>query len=153
MGSDDVTVELDGPEQRRMRERLERALACTEPTFDHFFLQELFGLEISYGDRSCLIEIPDSHYLLNILGTSMNGGFLAMVVDISMGHLCRRFLSPAITLDLHLTYMRPVTGPAVCEARFLSEGRRVVSMRSTVRDGSGEDCLTATGMWYRRSGG
>ena len=151
MVADNVNVERDGAEQRRMRDRLERALTCTDPTFDHFFLQQLLGLDISYGERSCVIRAPDSPYLLNSLGTSMNGGLLAMVIDISMGHLCRRFLSPAVTLDLHVAYLRPVTGPAVCEAWFLNEGRRVVTMRASVQDGAGETCVTATGTCYRRS--
>lgn len=132
-----------------IRARLEAALQETEPTFGAFFLLRFFGLEVSYGDETCTVAIPTSLEMMNPQGTSLHGGVLTMAVDISMGHLCNRFLSPCVTVNMDLSFLRPITGPARCEAVFLKKGRRLVTVESRVRDQDDRLAAVATGTWYR----
>lgn len=133
----------------RIRERLEEALQETEPDFGAFFLLRFLGLEVSYGDESCTVHVPTTPELFNPQGTSYHGGALAIAIDISMGHLCNRFLSRSVTLDMDLKFLRPITTPVRCTATFLKKGRGVVTVESRVVDEDERLCAFATGTWYR----
>lgn len=133
----------------RIRERLEEALQETEPDFGSFFLLRFFGLEVSYGDESCTVSVPTSSEMLNPQGTSYHGGALTIAIDISMGHLCKRFLSRCVTLDMNVKFLRPITEPVRCTATFLKKGRSIVTVESRVLDHDDRLCAFATGTWYR----
>ena len=128
--------------------RLEDALQLDPPTFGAFFLQRFFGLEISYGHGTCTVTIPTADYMGNPQGT-LHGGIIALAADISMGHLCHRELSTAVTLDMGLRFLRPINGPATCTARFLKPGRTVVNIQSEVTDEEGRLCAVASATWFR----
>ncbi len=133
----------------RIRERLEEALQETEPRFGSFFLLRFMGLEVEYGDEVCTVSVPTSAEWFNPQGTSLHGGALTIAIDISMGHLCERFLSPCVTLDMDIKYLRPITGPVRCEATFLKKARTVVTVQSRVLDEDDRLCAFATGTWFR----
>lgn len=136
-------------DESTIRARLEDALAQTEPDFGAFFLLRFFGFEISYGEDTCTVTVPTSSYMLNPQG-SLHGGVIALAVDVSMGHLCHHALSTSVTLDVDLSFLRPITGPARVEARLLKGGRQVVNIESRVyREDDGELAAVATGTWFR----
>jgi len=132
-----------------IRARLDEALRETQPDFGAFFLLRLFGLDVSYGEETCTVRIPTSAEMFNPQGTSLHGGVLTMAVDISMGHLCKRFLSTCVTVDMDLKYLRPINGPARCEASFLKKGRRLVTVQTRVFDQRDRLAAFATATWYR----
>ena len=139
-------------DEANIRSRLEEALNEVDPDFGAFFLLRFFGLEVDYGDETCTVRIPTSDEMLNPQGTSLHGGITTMAIDISMGHLCQRFLSPCVTIDMDLKFLRPITGPARCEASFLKKGRRLVTVQSRVLDDQERLAVIATGTWFRLPG-
>ncbi|MBF8193818.1 PaaI family thioesterase [Nonomuraea sp. K274] len=126
------------------------ALDRTEPGFGTFFLARFLDLTITYddGERCCAVELPYAPYLANPQG-SLHGGVIATAMDISMGHLCRRYLSVATTVDLQVRFFRPIIGDCRCEARFLRPGGRLVHMESRMYDTAGRQAAHATGAWHR----
>lgn len=131
-----------------LRERLEAGLAERDPAFGAFFLLRFFGLQVSYGEGTCTVHIPTAEYMGNPQG-SLHGGVIAMAADISMGHLCNAQASTAVTLDMDLKFLRPVRGPARCEARFLKRGRKVIQLESRVYTDDDKLAAIATGTWFR----
>jgi uncharacterized protein (TIGR00369 family) len=111
------------------RRRFERAISEGRPEFERFFLARFFDLAISYGDETCRVDLPVSDYLYNPQG-SLHGGAIAFALDVSMGHLCNRFLSTGITLEMKTQFLRPVNGDCHCEASFLKKGRRMAFVES-----------------------
>ena len=133
----------------RIHGRLEAALQETEPDFGSFFLLRFLGLEVTYGDESCTVSVPTTPEMFNPQGTSYHGGALAIAIDISMGHLCNRFLSRCVTVDMSVKFLRPVVGPVRCTATFLKKARSIVTVESRVLDDDDRLCAFATGTWYR----
>jgi uncharacterized protein (TIGR00369 family) len=54
-----------------------------------FFLARFLGLDISYGDEVCVIEIEVKEFMFNPQG-SLHGGVIAFALDVAMGHLIKR---------------------------------------------------------------
>jgi acyl-CoA thioesterase len=133
-----------------VRARVEQALATSRPTFGEFFLARLLDLQITYDDahqRTC-IELPFADFLRNPQG-SLHGGVIATVMDISMGHLCHRYLSTSVTIEMQMRFFRPVHGPSRCEGRLLRGGRRIVHLESRLYDEENRLAASATGSWHR----
>ena len=130
------------------RERFETAVREHEPAFEKFFLARFFGLDISYDEaaEACTVRLPYDATMKNPQG-SLHGGVIATAMDISMGHLCHRFLRTGVTLEMKTQFLRPVTGPSRCEGRFLKKGRRIVFTESTLYDGDDRACAVATATW------
>jgi uncharacterized protein (TIGR00369 family) len=62
-----------------------------------FFLARFLGLEISYGDEVCVVEIEVRDFMFNPQG-SLHGGVIAFALDVAMGHLIKRSIGrPGIT--------------------------------------------------------
>ena len=129
-----------------VRERFEHALEHHRPEFGAFFLARFLGLQVSYGDRTCRVDVPTAEYLYNPQG-SLHGGVIAIALDVSMGHLNHRFLRTGVTLEMKTQYLRPVTGPCWCEARFLKTGRRIVFSESKLYDADDRLCAVASATW------
>ncbi|HEX7004731.1 MAG TPA: PaaI family thioesterase [Trueperaceae bacterium] len=129
-----------------LRARFERAVHEARPEFGQFFLARFFDIEVSYGEESCRVDLPVSDYLYNPQG-SLHGGVLGFALDVSMGHLCNRFLSTAITLEMKTQYLRPVKGDCYCIATFLKKGRRLAFVESRLFDESGKPAAMATSTW------
>lgn len=136
------------PDSDIVLDRVEQALGLYPGDFDRFFLLRFLGLEVSYGPGSCTVTLPTSPYMSNPQGT-LHGGIIALAADVSMGHLCHRELSTSVTLDMNLRFLRPVTGPARCEARFLKPGRQVVHLVSEVYAPDDRLAAVATATWFR----
>ena len=78
-------------------------------------------------------------------GGIVHGGVLGLVLDQAIGDAVRTLLPdgvPYVTLDLYLTYLRPVRpGTAVrCEAWVTHFGRRTARTAGRVLDGSRTTC-------------
>jgi acyl-CoA thioesterase len=133
-----------------VRSRVEDALATSRPEFGQFFLARLLDLTVTYDDtheRTC-VALPFADFLRNPQG-SLHGGVIATVMDISMGHLCHRYLSTAMTIEMQMRFFRPVHGPCRCEGRVLRPGRRIVHLESHLYDEHDRLAASATGSWHR----
>jgi acyl-CoA thioesterase len=141
------TTTIDADE---LRVRVERALSTAEPVFGRFFLARFLDLDISYDDehQRTRVELPYADFLCNPQG-SLHGGVMATVMDISMGHLCHRYLSTAVTIDMQMRFFRPVRGTAYCEGSLLRPGRRIVHLESRLYDEQDRFAAFATGAWHR----
>ncbi len=129
-------------------EAFEEALRTHSPAFGTFFLARLFGLDISYADESCIVEVPVRDFMFNPQG-SLHGGVIAFALDVSMGHLIKHaFGRPGITLEMKTQYLRPATSGRVrCEGRFLRRGRTINYLESRMTDESGRVLAVATSTW------
>lgn len=131
--------------------RAEEAARTAEPAFGTFFLARFLDLDIGYDDeqQTCTVVLPYAPpYLCNPQG-SVHGGVITTAMDISMGHLCHRFLSTAVTIEMQQRFFRPLTGPGRCVGRLLSPGRRIVHLESRTYDDAGRLVASSTGSWYR----
>ena len=126
----------------------EEALRTQRPDFGTFFLAKLFGLEISYTDDSCIVELPVREFMFNPQG-SLHGGVIAFALDVSMGHLIKRTIGrPGITLEMKTQYLRPAaSGRVRCEGRFLRRGRSVNYLESRMTGEDGKLLAVATSTW------
>ncbi len=139
-----------GPDADGVRRRVEDALATSEPVFGRFFLARLLDLGIDYDDaeQRTTVTLPYAGFLCNPQG-SVHGGVLTTVMDISMGHLCHRWLSTAVTIEMGTRFFRPITGACRAEGRLLRPGRRIVHLESRLLDEDGRLAAHATGTWQR----
>jgi len=136
-------------DEKAARSAFETALATHKPAFETFFLARLLGLEISYTDDSCVVELPVRDFLFNPQG-SLHGGVIAIALDISMGHLIHHATGgrAGITLEMKVQYLRPATeGRVRCEGRFLRRGRSVSYMESRMTGPDGKLLAAATATW------
>ncbi|HEX2727631.1 MAG TPA: PaaI family thioesterase, partial [Beijerinckiaceae bacterium] len=127
------------------RDAFDEALRTHRPDFGTFFLARLFGLEISYTDETCVVEVPVRDFMFNPQG-SLHGGVIAFALDVSMGHLIRHTLGrPGITLEMKTQYLRPaLSGRVRCEGRFLRRGRTINYLESRMTDAEGKLLAVAT---------
>jgi uncharacterized protein (TIGR00369 family) len=131
-----------------IRQRFEAAVDGHEPEFERFFLFRFLGLSATYGPGTCRIDVPAEPLLYNPHGT-LHGGIIALVIDVSMGHLLRNEGYPGVTVDLHTNFLRAVRGPAAATATISKAGRRIVHVASDVTDDQGRSCATATATYVR----
>lgn len=132
---------------------VERArAAAADPTqeFGNFFLSRFLDLDISYDDdaQTCAVVLPYAAHLCNPQG-SMHGGIMATAMDISMGHLCHRFLSTAMTLEMQFRYFRPLVGTGRAVGQILRAGRRIVHVESRLTDEQDRLVAFGVGSWHR----
>ncbi len=135
-------------DENAAREAFENALRTQKPEFGAFFLAKLFGLQISYTDETCIVEVPVHDFMFNPQG-SLHGGVIALALDISMGHLIKHTVGrPGITLEMKTQYLRPaLSGRVRCEGRFLRRGRTVNYLESRMTDEDGKLLAFATSTW------
>jgi uncharacterized protein (TIGR00369 family) len=133
-----------------VRQRVEDAIATSEPVFGKFFLARLLDLGVEYhdDDQTTTVTLPYADFLCNPQG-SVHGGVLGTVMDISMGHLCHRFLSTAVTIEMQFRFFRPVTGDCRAEGRLIRPGKRIVHLESRLYDDSDKLAASGTGSWLR----
>jgi uncharacterized protein (TIGR00369 family) len=134
------------------RQAFDFALRHHEPAFERFFLARFFGLAISYGEGTCIVEFDVKDYMYNPQG-SLHGGVIATALDISMGHLIKRTTGHGgATLELKTQYMRRVTaGRMRCEARYLKQGRSVSYLETRMWDGEGKLAAVTTATFQVRA--
>lgn len=126
------------------------AAASDTQEFGNFFLSRFLGLQISYDEtaRTCTVVLPYAPHLTNPQGT-VHGGIITTAMDISMGHLSRHFLSPAMTIEMQLRFFRPLNTTGTCTATFLRAGRRIVHVESRMTDPDGREVAHGVGSWHR----
>lgn len=136
-------------DEQAARAAFDKAIATHKPAFETFFLAKFFGLEISYTDDACIVEIPVGDFMFNPQG-SLHGGVIAFALDIAMGHLIKHQTGGAgLTLEMKTQYLRPApTGRARCEGRFLKKGRRISYMEARMTDEAGKLVAVATATWH-----
>jgi acyl-CoA thioesterase len=126
--------------------------AASDPTweFGSFFLSRFLQLDIAYDDteQTCTVVLPYGPHLCNPQG-SVHGGVITTALDISMGHLCKRFLSAAVTIEMQMRFFRPLTGTGTCTGRVIRGGRRIVHLESRLTDDQGRLTALGTGSWQR----
>lgn len=131
-------------------ERARTASATQVQEFGNFFLGRFLDLDVSYDDpaQTCSVVLPYAQFLCNPQG-SVHGGVIATAMDISMGHLCHRFLCTAVTIEMQLRYFRALTGTGYVTGRLLRPGRRIVHLESRLTDEQDRLVAFATGSWHR----
>jgi uncharacterized protein (TIGR00369 family) len=130
--------------------------AAADPAweFGSFFLSRFLQLGISYDDaeQTCTVVLPYAAHLCNPQG-SVHGGIVTTALDISMGHLCKRYLSAAVTIEMQMRFFRPLTSDATCTGRLVRAGRRIVHLESRMTDADGKLTALGTGSWHRLDAG
>jgi uncharacterized protein (TIGR00369 family) len=131
-------------------ERARDAAADPGHEFGNFFLSRFLDLDISYNDddESCVVVLPYAPHLRNPQG-SVHGGIIATAMDISMGHLCHRYLSTAVTLEMQFRYFRPLKGTGRCVATVLRAGGRIIHLESRLTDEDDRLVAFGVGSWHR----
>jgi uncharacterized protein (TIGR00369 family) len=131
-------------------ERARAAAADPASEFGNFFLARFLDLEITYDDeaQTSSVVLPYAPFLCNPQGT-VHGGIITTAMDISMGHLCHRFLSTAVTIEMQLRFFRPLAGTGRIEGRLLRPGRRIVHLESRLFDEHNKLAAYAAGSWHR----
>ena len=135
-------------DENAARAAFEEALRSHKPAFGSFFLAKLFGLQITYTDETCAIEVDVKDFMFNPQGV-LHGGVIAFLLDVSMGHLIVHVTgSPGLTLEMKIQYIRPIgAGRIRCEGRFLKRGRRISFMETRIDRADGKIAAMATGTW------
>lgn len=130
--------------------------AGSDPAMDfgNFFLSRFLQLDIGYDDdaETCTVALPYAAHLCNPQG-SVHGGIITTAIDISMGHLCRRYLSAAVTVEMQVRFFRPLTGDGSCTGRVIRAGRRLVHLESRLTDAQGRLTAMGSGSWHRLDAG
>lgn len=132
---------------------IERAsIAAADPgqEFDNFFLSRFLDLDISYDDaeKTCTVVLPYAPHLGNPHG-AVHGGIIATVMDIAMGHLCNRFVTRAMTLEMQFRYFRPLKSTGRVVATILRPGNRIVHLESRLMDEDDRLVAFGVGSWHR----
>lgn len=134
-------------DERIAQQAFENALQNYEQAFGKFFLARFFGLEISYGEDTCRVEMPVNDYKFNPQGT-LHGGVTAFMMDISMGHLLNRHVGPGATLDMNIQYLKAArTGKVTAIGSFIRKGRQICFLRSELTHDDGSLIASATSTW------
>ena len=134
-------------DEQSAREAFEKALVDHRQQFGHFFLAKLFGLEITYPDDRCVVELEVKDFMFNPQGT-LHGGVIAFVLDISMGHLLNRSIGPGMTLEMKTQYLRPArAGRIRAEGRFLKKGKSINYLETRLTDAEGILLAAANSTW------
>lgn len=130
--------------------RAQQAASTDVQEFGDFFLSRFLGLEIDYDDdeQTCSVRLPYAPHLGNPQG-SVHGGIITTVMDISMGHLCHRFLSTAMTIEMQMRFFRPLTSDGTTIGRLIKPGRRLVHLESRMTDAEGRLVAFGVGSWHR----
>ena len=145
-----MTVRADAADVDGVAELARAAAADPAWEFGSFFLSRFLRLGIDYDDEieTCTVTLPYAVHLCNPQG-SVHGGIMTTVLDISMGHLCRRQLGSAVTIEMAVRFFRPLTTDATCTGAFVRRGRRIAHLESRMIDPRGRLIAMGTGSWCR----
>ena len=138
------------------RAHFETVLANYDQVFENFFLSKFLGLHFEYlniggeaatGEEVLRIAFDVNEMVMNPQG-SLHGGIMAVVMDISMGHLLHKTIGAGATVELKTQYLRPVhQGSAICEGRFIKKGRSLSFMESKIWGSDKKLAAVASATW------
>lgn len=129
------------------REAFEHALATHRQVPGQFFMARLLGLDLTYTEDTCTITFEVKDFMLNPHAT-LHGGIVALVMDVSMGHLLMQIGGPCTTLEMKTQYLAAVRpGPAKVVGQILRRGRSVSFLESRFYDASGQLAAFSTSTW------
>jgi acyl-CoA thioesterase len=137
-----MTVDADAT-----RSAFEHALATHRQVPGQFFMARLLGLEIEYSEDTCTISFDVKDFMLNPQAT-LHGGIVALVMDVSMGHMLNRIDGACTTLEMKTQYLAAIRpGPAKVVGQVLRRGRSVSFLESRFYDSTGQLAAFATSTW------
>jgi acyl-coenzyme A thioesterase 13 len=139
-------------DENRARSAFESAMTSYQQEFNNFFLARLHGLNILYDDNeNCVIDFTVEEFMFNPQG-SLHGGVIALVMDISMGHLLNHHIGPGATLEMNIKFVRAVrAGRAQAKGQFLKKGKEICFLRSDLYDDQSKLIAFATSTWKLHS--
>jgi acyl-CoA thioesterase len=127
-----------------------------EEGFAPHLLPAHLGVEpISWGDGKARMRLPFRPQHLQNLGV-VQGGIIATLADMTMAWAVLSLVHPrpAPTVDLTVSYLRPVTEQDIeCEAVVLRAGRSVAYARADVVNGDGVLVASASASFLVRNPG
>jgi len=120
-----------------------------ENVYEKDFLTKLFDLQFLYVDETCKIEFNVEDFMHNPLHV-LHGGVIAFILDTAMGHLCKKEIGTAVTVEMKVQYFKGVSaGKLTCEAKFLKKGRSIQFLESKMTDSEGNLLAMATGTFAK----
>lgn len=123
------------------------AMGSYNQAFGTFFLAKLLGLEISFLDHRCRVELEVKDYMFNPQG-SLHGGIISTVLDVAMGHLLNHQIGPGATLEMKVQFVRSVrSGRVRADAAFIGRGRKVHFLEARLVDSEENLLAIATSTW------
>jgi acyl-CoA thioesterase len=79
---------------------------------------------------------------------ALHGGVIALVMDVSMGHLLARSPAVGVTLELKTQFLRSVKGePAKVIGSIVKSGRRIQFLEARLNDSSNKLAPVSTSTW------
>lgn len=130
-------------------EKFKNAIETCESDYGKYFLSKLFDLDFSYTEDTCTVEFAIEDFMYNPMEV-LHGGVIAFVFDVSMGHLCKKVIGAAVTVEMKVQYMKAVkTGKLICKAEFLRKGRNISFLESKMMDVDGNLIASATGTFAK----
>ncbi|GGC46837.1 PaaI family thioesterase [Chelatococcus reniformis] len=111
----------------------------------------LIGFDCTVAEEGRIAMELDSREDLENLAGMLHGGAAATVLDTAMGAAAHTLLPAgwiSVTLDIKLTYMRPITlrsGRVRGTGRVLNRGRQTAYVEGELRDGRDALCVHAVG--------
>ena len=112
-------------------------------------LFQFFDLSISYESETCTVEFLVEDFMYNPR-SKLHGGVIAFVMDVSMGHLCKKVIGTSVTMEIKIQYLKAVSsGNISCIARFLKKGRSTAFLESRMTDEAGDLIAMATGTFKK----
>ena len=142
-------------DQQEVLDHIESVFQDCEQVFEKFFLAKFLGLNFEYflktvndtEENALKITFSVNEMLMNPQG-SLHGGVMAIVMDISMGHLLNKTVGEGATIEMKIQYLRPIReGEVTCEGRFIKKGRTLSFMESRLSDQAGKLAAVATATW------
>ncbi|MFD1848797.1 PaaI family thioesterase [Oceanobacillus bengalensis] len=131
------------------KENFNHAIENEKAEFENFFLSKFFGLQFDYQEENCIVSLVSKDFMFNPQG-SLHGGVIVFILDVSMGHLCKRHLGTAVTLEMNTQYLRPVgEGEIYCKSSFIKKGRKIIALKSDLFNEKGKLAATATATWLK----
>ncbi|WP_017755119.1 PaaI family thioesterase [Calidifontibacillus oryziterrae] len=126
-------------------EKYTKAKENCDNDYEKYFLARFFDLNFTYTDETCTVEFEVEDFMHNP-HQILHGGVISFVLDVSMGHLCKKIVGAALTAEMKVQYFKAVkSGKLICEAKFLKKGRRISFLESRMWDSEGNLIAMATG--------
>lgn len=135
--------------KERLNEKFKNAVETSESDYGKYFLSKLFDLDVSYTENTCTVEFDIEDFMYNPMEV-LHGGVIAFVLDVSMGHLCKKVIGAAVTVEMKVQYMKAVkTGKLTSTAMFLRKGKNISFLESKMIDADGNIVAFATGTFAK----